>query len=143
MRRYMVGELERYLAGQPLRIALALLAIGIIAPGAGAASDEQIRNAMNRAKDYLYSVQQPSGLWEYPGLPHQSEGGLTAIATYALLADGESSSSARLAKAIQYLMHLKSDNVYVLGVRPRYGRSLARTGSCAASKLRTPLTSQA
>ena len=117
MGRYMVDELQRYLAGQPLRIALALLAIGIIAPGAGAASDEQIQNAMNRAKDYLYSVQQPSGLWEYPGLPHQADGGLTAIATYALLGNGESSSSARLAKASQYLEHLKSDNVYVLGVR--------------------------
>jgi hypothetical protein len=99
-----------------LLLLVGLLPLLLAAP-CRAADDEQVRSAVNKAMDFLYKIQQPTGLWEYPGLPHMEEGGLTAIATYSLLAEGESPTSDRLARAIAYLKELNTQNVYVLGVR--------------------------
>lgn len=72
---------------------------------------------IERAKAYLYKVQQ-NGLWEpSTNLSPEADGGLTALATYALLAAGENPQDPRLAKAVAYLKTLQSPNVYVQGMR--------------------------
>lgn len=108
-------------------LALALAGVGLIPLPARAASDEQVQSAMNKAKDYLYKIQQPNGLWEFGGLEHDAQGGLTAIATYSLLAAGESPSSTKLTQALAYLKKLNSGNVYVLGVRAQIWAFLGQT----------------
>jgi hypothetical protein len=108
-------------------VCVALLALTATASPAFAASPEQVQASLGRAKDCLYRAQRPDGLWEYPGLIRDAQGGLTAIATYALLASGESPQNPRLAKAIAYLKQLKSNNVYVLGTRAQIWAYLGET----------------
>ena len=103
-----------------LQIALVVLAttLAFQADSARAASEEQIHAAVNKGKAFLYSQQTPDGLWIYPGLTNEADnGGLTVIATYALLVSGESPQEPRLAKAIASVKKLQTDNVYVLGLR--------------------------
>ena len=90
-----------------------------------AASTEQIDAAVEKAIQYLYS-QEKEGSWDPDASQNANErltekgmhhGGLTALATYTLLAAGESAQDARLARSIGFLKKLQSQSVYVLGVR--------------------------
>ena len=60
-----------------------LIVLGTLAAITQGASQEQVHVSIDRAKEFLYKSQGPDGLWEYPGLPHEANGGLTALATYA------------------------------------------------------------
>jgi hypothetical protein len=89
-------------------------------------SNEQIDRAIQRAKEYLYSQQNEHGNWETtqqrePGGGANTAsgqwGGLTAIATYALLASGESHMDPRLSKAIDFLIRAEMDGIYAVGMR--------------------------
>jgi hypothetical protein len=90
-----------------------------------AVSDEEVVAAIERARAFLYS-QQKEGNWELAPKPQNAVGssvkgdqwgGLTAIATYALLASGESPQDARLQPAIEFLRKAEIAGVYALGMR--------------------------
>lgn len=106
---------------------IVLLALCLVSCPAAAATPNAIEASLDKAKQFIYHAQHPDGLWESPGLPHNEEGGLTAVATYALLASGESSQDPKLIKAIAYLKQLKSENVYVLGTRAQIWTYLGDT----------------
>src|SRR6185369_16334455 len=76
-----------------------------------AATPEQIDQSIGKAKEFLYA-QQKNGNWEVVAARKDTEhgrifgseyGGMTAIATYALLSSGEKASDPRLAKSIEWL----------------------------------------
>ncbi len=110
-----------------LSACLALLATA--ARPARAATVPQVNDALKRAVKYLYTIQGADGSWEYLPRPDPAAGnadvrgkqggGLTAMATYALLAAGERPQDARVAKAIDWLL-TKSDPMighYAIGMR--------------------------
>src|SRR5687768_8227870 len=74
----------------------------MICASASAATTQQIREAIQKGKDYLYSVQK-DGNWEIEEKIHGQKTGQTAVVLYALLAAGESPNDPRLASAIDYL----------------------------------------
>ena len=83
---------------------------------ASAATTQQIRDAIAKGKEYLYSVQK-DGNWEIEEKHHNQPTGQTAMVLYALLASGESANEARLAPAIDYLKKNKTTGTYALGMR--------------------------
>src|SRR5207247_2190967 len=96
-----------------------------VAKIAFAATPEQIDQSITKAKGFLYS-QQKNGNWEVVGARKNSEhgrifgseyGGMTAIATYALLASGEKPSDPRLAKSIEWLTKADMVGTYAIGWR--------------------------
>jgi hypothetical protein len=114
-------RLSSLLLGPLLCLSLILFA----APPAQGAGAPEIDASVQRAVDYLYSIQK-DGLWEIAtkqdcfGVYDKAGahyGGLTALATYALLSAGESPVSPKLAKAIQFLKGLQTRSIYVLGIR--------------------------
>jgi hypothetical protein len=102
-----------------------LLAIG--SPTVRGADLARIDASIQRAVNYLYSVQK-DGLWEIAPAkgPYAANighyGGLTAIATYALLAAGESPHDPKLVKAVDFLKQLQTKDAYVLGMRAQIWR---------------------
>ena len=106
--------------------ALAALCLTLASSPLRAASPKEVDAAILRGVKYLYQVQQ-NGNWEVVPGPVNTEGpdvkgkqwgGLTAMATYALLAAGENPQDPRLAEAITWL--LKQDNItgtYAVGLR--------------------------
>jgi len=109
-----------------LTIALLLPALLAAPAPARAASPKEVDDAVAKAVKYLYQVQQ-NGNWEIvpqavnqdgPDVKGKQWGGLTAMATYALLAAGENPQDPRLAEAITWL--LNHDNItgtYAVGLR--------------------------
>jgi hypothetical protein len=99
------------------------------------ASPSQVREAIDRGRDALYRMQRDGNWEEVPRrLPadHVDEsgralgdftvrsgqwGGITALATYALLACGESPSEPRLKSAIDFLLRSELVGVYAVGAR--------------------------
>jgi hypothetical protein len=107
--------------------AILLLGVAVIsAPEAKAASPEQVEQTISVAKEALFKAQK-NGTWEVTGLPDLDKGpfavdggqwgGLTSIATYALLAAGEPHQSARIRPAIEWLKKADIKGVYALGMR--------------------------
>jgi hypothetical protein len=100
------------------------------------APPEQCDASIKKAIDYLYS-QQKDGLWEVKGELQgvagnmdsngMHYGGPTAIATYAMLAAGESAQDPKLQKAIEFLKKLQTQSAYVIGCRAQIWRYLPRT----------------
>jgi hypothetical protein len=96
------------------------------APHAFAVTPEQVEKTINDAKDVLFK-RQKHGNWETTGLPDLVRGeasteggqwgGLTSIATYALLAAGEPHQSARIRPAIEWLKKADIKGVYALAMR--------------------------
>ncbi len=94
-----------------------IILAGAIVPPSRAATPEQIDRAIDKARDYLYSIQK-DGHWEIvpefhptPAKPGNNNlvtesdwGGLTAMATHALLAAGEDSTNPKLKPAIDLLL---------------------------------------
>ncbi len=91
-----------------------------------AATPEQVDKAIEVAIQRLYSLQK-NGNWEVVALPDTGKGdfdveggqwgGLTSIATYALLAAGESPQDRRIRSAIDWLKKADIKGVYALGMR--------------------------
>ncbi len=97
------------------------------APAAGrVARSADVERMIVAAKAYVYA-QQKNGTWETSPQPVQTKtrndtdgaqwGGLTALATYALLAAGEDPQDKRLAPAIAFLKQAKLVGTYALGLR--------------------------
>ena len=93
-----------------------------------AVTPEQVDAAIKKGVEWLYR-QQKDGNWEVvparvpppEGKDHETQGrqwgGLTAIATYALLASGESAEDPRLAEPLKLLKFQKIDGTYALAMR--------------------------
>src|SRR5687768_15696592 len=95
--------------GRIMRFPFCLVAILLaVASPSLAATTQQIREAIQKGKDYLYSIQK-DGNWEIEEKVHGQKTGQTAVVLYALLAAGESPNDPRLASAIDYLKKNKTD----------------------------------
>jgi hypothetical protein len=113
----------------------AVLLLGPL-PVVRAATPEQVDEAIQRAKDHIYSTQN-NGLWEIAANRDASAsvadraggqfGGLTALNTYALLAAGEAPTEPRLQKAIDFLRHADMVGIYAVGLRAQVWHFLPRT----------------
>jgi hypothetical protein len=96
-------------------------------PTIHAATPAQIQTAIDKGKAYLYKTQK-NGNWEVVQVPdpkidsgydveNTQFGGLTAVATFALLAAGEDPQDPRLKQAIAFLKKTDSHGIYALGMR--------------------------
>jgi hypothetical protein len=86
-------------------------------PVASDVSPRQVEAAIAKAKEYLYSKLQ-NGSWPGGGEEgNGQEGGVTAIATYALLAAGESHQDERLRAAINTMVDFDMEGIYAMGLR--------------------------
>ncbi|MEM8782307.1 MAG: DUF4159 domain-containing protein [Planctomycetota bacterium] len=115
----------------PLLATLVVCAAGLNAARAQAVGPDEIDNAVEILKANLYRMQdQRTGGWfgkfdETPGFERTDrDGGMTVLATYALLAAGESPEvDDRLAKAVDYVVKSQRewtdqvDGTYVIGLR--------------------------
>ncbi|MDA1052436.1 MAG: DUF4159 domain-containing protein [Planctomycetota bacterium] len=82
--------------------ALALI-LSVVRPAAGELTDAQVRDSIERGKAFLKSEQKSDGSWlEYS----RYTGGVTALATMALLNSGEDVESPAVQKALDYLRSL-------------------------------------
>lgn len=104
---------------RPRPIVLLALIFGVLP--AAALPPEQVEQMIVKGKKFLYS-QQKNGTWELVndgdyGPKGKHRGGLTAVATLALLAAGEDPQDPKLAKAIEYLKGADMVSVYALGCR--------------------------
>jgi hypothetical protein len=98
--------------------ALAAVALGLSLP-AHAATTEQVDAAIKKGVEFLYSKQN-NGHWEKTNAPDPKDTqftGLTALATYALLAAGESPQNPKLAQSIEWLKKNDTKGIYALGCR--------------------------
>ncbi len=97
------------------------------------ATPEQVEKAIAKAKEYLYSLQTPKGDWEINtrGKIHSNGarlwGGYTALATYALLAAGESPQNEKLKPAIKFLQNESLNLTYAAGLRSQVWTFLPMT----------------
>src|SRR2546423_180353 len=103
---------------------IAALCCGGALPGP-AAAPQQGQKGPDDAKEFLYKAQK-NGNWESSPTPTAKGGweleggqwgGQTAIATYALLASGESPQDARIKAAIDWLKKADIKGIYALGMR--------------------------
>jgi hypothetical protein len=104
-----------------------LLTLVLICRSARAASPEQVQFAIDRARAFLYSQRNSDGNWEDSPKPLSDKtpydpaggqwGGLSALATYSLLAAGESPRDPRLVAAIRFLETADVRGIYALGLR--------------------------
>lgn len=96
---------------------------------ARAATPEQVQKAIEKAKEWLYKQQNPKGTWEHVEKPipdgekgdadpdARQWGGLTSLATYALLAAEESPQAPKLQNAISFLKAAPIEGIYATGMR--------------------------
>src|SRR4051812_31710102 len=93
----------------------AIVACACIVPSVRGATPRQVDTSIKRGVEWLYEQQNDKGNWETtpgPGADFKKEqskpesgqwGGVSAMATYALLDAGESPKDERIAKAVQFL----------------------------------------
>ena len=105
------------------------IALGARPAAAPAATPAEVEAAIAKGKQFLYSLQRPEGRWEpdpqrkgnkhgdHPKMQGQSWGGYSALATYALLAAGESPQDPRVTKAVNFLKGADITGTYSLGIR--------------------------
>ncbi|MBN1941704.1 MAG: DUF4159 domain-containing protein [Phycisphaerae bacterium] len=111
----------------PKRRAMMLLLMGIASAGPAWAGgdfyDPAIERAIERAKAFLWSKQQPDGGWEAYGDPEDEEAynyhltGPGALAIYALLACDVDPQEPRMQRALAWLAKHKAERTYSLGAR--------------------------
>ncbi len=81
-------------------------------------SDWAVTEAIEKARKYLWSLQKGDGSWpDQNNVAKKHPTGLTALATYALLAEGENPQEPKMAKALKWLSEHESKMVYPLGLR--------------------------
>src|SRR3954470_4318112 len=103
-------------------ILTALLLVTFAAPGASraaaaAATPEQVEQAIEKARGWLYS-KQANGHWDNDPPPQKDQrGGMTAFVVYTLLAMGESPQDERLKQAIDWMLKNESDGTYAISLR--------------------------
>ncbi|HEY8667285.1 MAG TPA: DUF4159 domain-containing protein, partial [Tepidisphaeraceae bacterium] len=115
-----MGERIRRIVLRVGGVMLATCAAVLVVPApARGATPEEVEAAIAGGKKFLYS-RQKDGNWEdittWKVTDHHY-GGLTAIATYALLAAGESAQDARLVAAIKFLKESDIHGAYAAGLR--------------------------
>ncbi len=112
---------------------LALLAL--LCTSARAASPDQVRKTIEKAKTWLYSQRTSDGTWEVDssGTHGDQKTGPTALAVYALLSAGDSHQDKRLIPAIDYLKKNSATGVYALGVRCQVWLALPPTAEVKAA----------
>ncbi|CAN5588926.1 DUF4159 domain-containing protein [soil metagenome] len=104
-----------------------ILVLCVLAAPAIAATPAAVDESVRKAIDNLYALKK-DGTWETidtpktgPGMHDSTEGaqygGLTAVATYALLSAGEKPNDPRLTKAIDFLRNAKMNGCYAISVR--------------------------
>jgi len=110
------------------RIVLVLLAAALVlssVPSAGAATPEQVDEAIKKAIAYIYS-QQAEGNWEVVQKREKDDaanvegwqwGGLTSLATCALLYARESPQDPHIREAMDFLLKADIKGIYALGFR--------------------------
>jgi hypothetical protein len=112
-------------AGATLLLAAASILLAALAPTARAATTKEVNDAIDKAVKYLYDVQQGDN-WELVQSPTGDEpasvrgkqwGGLTAMATYALLAAGQNPQDERVARAVTWLLTNELNGTYAIGLR--------------------------
>ncbi len=107
----------------------------------GPTRSEQVEAAIKKAKAYLYAAQK-NGSWDLPSrgkdpvpnargevnimdIQNSSQwGGLSSLATYALLAAGENPVDEKMAAAIEFLKKADMNGTYALGVRAQVWNAL-------------------
>ena len=93
----------------------------------GPVTPEQVKAAIEKAQNWLLKHQNKEGNWEEVQKPEKSDesinlkgrqwGGLTSIATYALLASGKDPrSTPELQRAVNFLLHANITSTYALGL---------------------------
>lgn len=103
------------------RVAGALLVL-LVAPLAAASgpavTDQQVRDAIDAMKQFLYAAQDDDGGWE-TAYSHRRAypGAMTALVTHALLLAGESPQQPRLARAIELLRRAEPLGTYQVALR--------------------------
>lgn len=95
-----------------------------------AATPEEVDKAIKKGQQYLYSKEGKDGTWELVSRPElgtdkdqkvtdlkaRQWGGLTAIATYALLASGENAQEPKIASAVAFLQKANIQSTYGIGL---------------------------
>jgi len=81
-------------------------------------SDEAVRNAIEKGKKYLWSLQRRDSSWSgRSGANNKYPVGPSALAAYALLASGVSPLEPRMQKALDWLSKQPCSKTYSLGLR--------------------------
>src|SRR3954470_8272745 len=124
----MQRPLRRWFGVTLLGSAVFVSALAIPAAPLRAATPMQIEEAIRRGREFLLSQQSDEGRWEKDpkrvGTKHdwqnqqgQDFGGVSAIATYALLAAGSAIDDEPVAKAIAFLKKADINGIYSGGLR--------------------------
>lgn len=101
-----------------------VFALVVVASCPGA-TPEQVESAIKRGVEWLFARQKDNGTWEEVMQPDGPDwdvkgrqwGGLTAIATYALLASGQSPQNEKLLRPIAFLKQAEIVGTYALAMR--------------------------
>lgn len=108
--------------------AIVLSMASSLTPSSGATSEE-VQKAIDKAQAYLMTHRNKQGVWEQAltpmaGGPQEAQidyrarqwGGLTSIATYALLASGKNYRDKELTPALNFLLRANIQSTYALGL---------------------------
>lgn len=104
-----------------------------------AATPQEVDAAILKGVKFLRSQQKPDGSWEptSPPAPRpDQQGGNTAMATYALLAAGDSPQDEHIKKAVAWLMKADITGVYALGMRCQVWPYVKRSNDVRAAVIR-------
>jgi hypothetical protein len=115
-------------------ILTALLLVTFVAPDPScAATPEQVDQAVEKAKGWLYS-QQANGHWDNePPSQEDQSGGLTAFVVYTLLAMGESPQDDRLKQAIDWMLKNEAHGTYAISLRCQVWNHMPKTPEVRAA----------
>jgi hypothetical protein len=137
----MSSATRRNLPARSANIALLVAMVcNLVLPASShAATPQQVDAAIQKGKKFLRSQQKPDGSWEPTGPPaprDDQQGGNTAMATYALLAAGDSPQEEHIKKAVSWLMSAKITGIYALGLRCQVWPYLKRSDAVRAAVIR-------
>jgi len=110
-------------------LAALTLILSVVRPVAGELTDAQVRDAIDRGKAFLKSEQKSNGHWTEHSI---YIGGVTALATLALLNSGEEVESPTIQKSLDYLRSLGTPSTV-------YATSLQTMAFCAAQPAKDAL----
>lgn len=94
--------------------------VGLLVSPLRAADGQAVNASIRRGIEFIYSKQLDTGTWESARTPEEGGthfGGRTALATYALLAAGESHVDPRVDRAVRFLRTAKMPGHYSIGLR--------------------------